>query len=58
MEIKMLLLAIYAENKCSINYSQSCRGKQKLQLQINKIILPISLLNKCGDRNLTSPVKW
>lgn len=46
----LLLLASYFENKCSINYAQICGGKQNPQLQINKMILPKSLWNKCSYR--------
>ena len=51
-ENQILLLEIYTENKCSMNYAQRCREKQKLQLQINKMVLPILLWNKCGYRTL------
>jgi len=46
-ENKIILLVIYTENKCSMNYAQRCREK-KLKLQINKMILPVSLRNKYG----------
>jgi len=45
------ILVIYTANKCSMSYAQRCREK-KLQLQIKKMILPISLWNKCGCRIL------